>query len=368
MSNGRPKPAIPEWQRTARTKPAPTEHAVYSQPEHSQEQRQQESESELKEVPVAPVPTEEHVDSEEDTVKPSESTPDDAEPPHTAPTKSASSFATNDFETFRQDEQQHSRPAATTARPTQQTTAAPPIITYPEFLVQAHKPPPLITPSRVLNCTYGAAAVAALVYGASKWILNPMQDGLSEARHDFFTHSQTKLDELNERLSKVVTNIPDPKQGGASSDVDGDEADSVTSDPTELYHRDMGTQTSPPPTRRSSLPGGAAQAYKDPVTYQVGALAIIKSHLDELATGSEKTAEAYKDRQETTNKLRHYLDGLTYGGASYVWQSSEDAMALRNGNGSKNDEIENFKKEIRAVKGLMLSAKRFPARPVAGAA
>ncbi|KAK4615996.1 hypothetical protein CLAFUW4_10159 [Fulvia fulva] len=369
MSNGRPKPLIPEWQRTAQTKPAPTEDPVYSQPEESQ--GQQDTESELKEVSVAPTPTEDDVDGEAKTAEPAEDALKDAQPAEAAQVNSGNSFGVNDFEMFRQHEQQQIRPTTTAqASLPQQRPAAPPIITYPEFLVEAHKPPPLITPSRVLNFTYGAGAVAALLYGASKWILNPMQDGLSEASHDFFTHSQSKVDELNERLSKIVTKIPDTKKDGTASEIDADETDSETSDPTELYHRDMGTQTSPPPTRRSSLPGGTAQEKKDPVTYQVGALDIMKSHLDELAAGSEKTAEANKDRQETMNKLRHYLDGLTYGGGSYVWQSSEDAMALRNGNDGKNDEIEHFKKEIRAVKGLLLSAKRFPAasRPVAGAA
>ncbi|EME39314.1 hypothetical protein DOTSEDRAFT_75137 [Dothistroma septosporum NZE10] len=368
MSNGKPKPGIPSWQRTAQTRPAPTEDPVYSQPEESH--GQQETAAELKEVTVAPVPTEDDVDvdSEENAAKPSESTSNDPQPAAGAQAESGSSFGVSDFETFTQHDRQQSRPVATSSQPTQQTSAAPPIITYPEFLVEAHKPPPLITPSRVLHFTYGAGAVAALLYGTSKWILNPMQDSLSEARHDFLTHSQSKVDELNERLSKIVTKIPGPKKDGTSSEIDADEADSITSDPTELYHRDMGTQTSPPPTRRSSLPGGATQVKKDPVTYQVGALEIMKNHLDELATRSEKTADANKDRQETMNKLSHYLDGLTYGGGSYVWQTSEDATALKSGNEGKNDEIENFKKEIRAVKGLMLSAKRFPARPVAGAA
>jgi hypothetical protein len=132
---------------------------------------------------------------------------------------------------------------------------APPIITYPEFLEDARKPPPLITPMRVLNATYIASAIAAIAYGASTFLVKPMAASLTDARHDFATHGQSKIDELNERLSKIVSKIPEPKS--ATDAADFDDVESVASDPTELFHRDIGTQTSPPVT---PAPSSGAQS------------------------------------------------------------------------------------------------------------
>lgn len=356
MSDGRPKPAIPAWQRAA-PKPPPTEDPVSSQPEAAQTEK-------------ADATTSDSASQETDVTaeKPEpESVPSDDTSPTTAPTAEAvepkQAFETTDFESFRQHQQQPIQ----TSRPPQeapQRPSAPPIITYPEFLVEAHKPPPLITPTRILNSVYVAGGIAALLYGASKWIINPMVDTLSDSRHDFLSHSQTKVDEMNERLEKLVSKLPEPKKETSEQD---DEEESVTSDPTELYHRDMGTQTSPLPSRRSSLPGAPEQ--KKPVDYQTGALEIMRSHLTELADGAEQAEEGSKERQDKMNKLRHYLDGLIYGGPTLnAWQTSEDAITMKNG--ASDDAIEELKKEIRGVKGVLLSAKRFPAvsRPVAGAA
>lgn len=354
MSDGRPKPSIPSWQRAARPTVPATEDPVSSQPEPSND--------------TSTEPTPESQSQDEPKEVEAAST-DDASPTENVEKKSA--FGDSDFETFRQHEQQQQearqqpppQPQVQQARP-----SAPPIITYPEFLVEAHKPPPLITPTRVLNAVYAAGGAATLLYAASKWIISPMVDNLSESRHEFFTHSQSKLDELNERLANVVSKVPDAKKEHHASEVDVDDADSETSDPTELYHRDMGTQTSP--ELSASEPDTPEEKKKDAVEYQTGALEIMREHINELTEGSEKTAEANKDRQDTMNKLRHYLDGLMYSTAGIsTWQSSEDALTMKNDK-SGEDAIEDLKKEIRGVKGVLLSAKRFPAvsRPVTGAA
>lgn len=279
-------------------------------------------------------------------------------------------FGISDLEAFKQHEQ-HPQQRARQQPPQPQTQqappGAPPIITYPEFLVEAHKPPPFITPTRVLNAVYAAGGAATLLYAASKWIITPMVESLSESRHDFLAHSQSKVDDFNERLAKIVSKVPESKKELHAAEADMDGAETETSDPTELFHRDMGTQTSP---MISPSEPDTPEEKKDAVTYQTGALEIMKEHINELTEGSEKTAEMNKDRQDTVNKLRHYLDGLQYSGTGISpWTSSEDAIAMKNDKPG-DDAIEELKKEIRGVKGVLLSAKRFPAvsRPVTGAA
>lgn len=156
----------------------------------------------------------------------------------------------SDFATFKQTTQQ---PAAAPVAPSR--PSGPPIITYPEFLAEAHKPPPIITPSRILNTAYLASGLAAVIYGASTFLVKPMSASLTESRHDFATHSNSKIDELNDRLSKLVSKIPEARK--QATDSDSDDVESITSDPTELFHRDMGTQTSPPLSPRPSSPASA---------------------------------------------------------------------------------------------------------------
>lgn len=293
---------------------------------------------------------------------------------------------TGDFQAFRSS-QAPQQPMQEAPRPTQQprvqTERPPPIITYPEFLVDAHKLPPLITPGRIINAGYVAAGLATLAYGASKFLVNPMIGSLVESRQDFATHTNSKLDEFNERLSKIVSRVPEPatKAKGAdaaTSEEEIDDTDSLASDPTELFHRDQGTQTSPPTSGTSTpAPGDLITpddpTKKDAVAYHTNALNILSSHLSEISS-SPGADEAVKARQEALSKLRHYLDTTMYASSSVnLWTQSEDGISAQSGqgrnggkNGKKVDAGEELKKEVRGVKGVLLSARRFPGPGSAG--
>ena len=287
-----------------------------------------------------------------------------------------SPFNAGDFESFKQTEAKAVQPVLPAQPPAQspRLQTAPPIITYPEFLVEAHKPPPLITPGRIINTAYIAGTLYALLYGASTYLVQPMSLSLSDARHDFAQHSQSKVDEMNERLAKLVTKIPAEKKAPAPADAEAEEdAESDTSDPTELYHRDIGVQTSPPPSRRpsssfSSLPGFDSQGTapkKDPLTHSLTALQIMQSHLSEMLSRAENLEQPNKDRQERVNDLRSYLDTLMFAHPSAYGMWTPVATGFgddgsKEGKEEKEDVIEEVKKEIRGVKGVLLSAKRFP--------
>lgn len=275
-------------------------------------------------------------------------------------------FTASDFEGFKQQQQQQGPPEIKTPppRPQQQQASGPPIIMYPEHLEEAHKPPPLITPSRLVNTAYFVGGLAALIYGASKYLVTPMSASLTEARHDFAAHSQGKVDEMNLRLEKLVSKVPAGAKTITAADENaaGEDDDSETSDPTELYHRDMGTQTSPAQSRRSSSSSDSISkpTKKDPIAYQSNGLSILSSHLNEMLNASNKVESANKERQDSLNKLRHNVDGMLYGSMAglNVWNQTEDAAKKREK--EAQDAMEDLKKEIRGVKGVLLSAKRFP--------
>jgi hypothetical protein len=351
----------------AQTRPPPQDDPVYAQSEAEAKPVEARATDSIE--TIAPTPTEDETpaDPAREEAEP-ESVPSDTTSPTTAPQAGATvakptAFETHEFARFNTQQQQQQPMQAPPV--TQQRQAPPPIITYPEFLVEAHKPPPLITPSRVINAVYLAGGISALLYGASKWLITPMVDSLSESRHEFLDHSRTKVDELNERLSKIVSKLPEAKKDGlGDGEINDDESE--TSDPTELYHRDMGTQTdSPLPSRRASVP----DVKKTAVDHETTTLQIMQSHFAEMADSSDRAGEASKDRLDNVNKLRHYLDGLIYNTANMpMWQAAEDGMSMKPSNGApKDDGVEELKKEIRGVKGVLLSAKRFPAfaRPVA---
>ena len=61
-------------------------------------------------------------------------------------------------------------------------TDQPPIVTYPEFLTQPSKPPPLMTMTTFLNTLCAFGGLSTLIYGTSKLVLAPMVDSLTDAR------------------------------------------------------------------------------------------------------------------------------------------------------------------------------------------
>ncbi|KAF2218544.1 peroxisomal membrane anchor protein conserved region-domain-containing protein [Elsinoe ampelina] len=235
---------------------------------------------------------------------------------------------------------------------------SPPIVTYPEFLVKPQKPPPLVTISRLLTTAYIAGGLATTFYGLSKYIIEPMAANLTEARHEFADHSTEKIQSLNEKLERVVSKVPAPKSTISPIDHISD-LESITSDPTELFHRDIGVQTSPSLSRRpstdSSLPDPATRTLAEK---QEERLRIIRSHLDEILDGEVSGREGNGSLETSVGDLRDYLNGLFFAPQRHVeygvWQSKDPED-------KKDDAVAAFRNEIRGVKGMLLSARRFPA-------
>ncbi|KAL1965565.1 hypothetical protein VTN77DRAFT_5649 [Rasamsonia byssochlamydoides] len=262
----------------------------------------------------------------------------------------------------------------------------PPIITYPEFLIQPSKPP-LITLRSVLYALYGAAGLGASIYGASEFLVKPMLKSLASARHELAETAQKNLQKLNEKLEQNVSKIPPypSKHAAAKSGSDAGEdstqdADSITSDPTEVFHRDIATQTTPDLARGANRdsyfgfgPRDEDEGKNDPtkaVTGHLKRLEILTSHLREFVE-DEKQGKVGDDAvRERLNELHTYLDSLTYlnnpvyniyGGGDYA--RSGGSSRAGGGGGvrpGEEDAISTFKAEIRSVKGALLSARNFP--------
>lgn len=276
-----------------------------------------------------------------------------------------------------------STPATSTISSTSTARDMPPIITYPEFLFQPAKPPPLVTMSRILYTIYGAAGLGATIYGASEYLVKPMLANLTSARQDLASTTKDNLQKLNQKLEQNVSVIPThltarKNKGAEDGDEDASDTDSIISDPTELFHRDIGTQTTPDvsTTSRSSSSKDPAETAADAPTLAVNKhlsrLESIQSSLKEVTT-FEKDSSALDDSMRSRlTDLHHYLDGLIYAAPSYnatagygglysgTTSSGSDSSSL-GVRKSEEDAIAAFKAEIRGVKGALLSARNFPA-------
>ena len=242
---------------------------------------------------------------------------------------------------------------APTSPPSQSSTKSdvPPIITYPEFLLHSQKPPPLITASRLANTFYLFSGTAAAIYGTSNYIVNPMLDSLTSARHSLFDTAHSNLDTLNEKLQQNVSTVP---KGGAEhsavDEQDDDNESDTTEDITPLFNRTIGTQTSPPFSPSSSTSTSEQASPPNPILMHESSLRSLHSSLSSLLPPSSAKGTP-TDPSSQLNDLKKYLNDLPY--------PSLHAPTTRSAE-PKDDAVNKFKAEIRGVKGVLLSARNFP--------
>jgi hypothetical protein len=282
-----------------------------------------------------------------------------------------------------------SAPSSTT---TQSSSPAPrdvpPIITYPEFLLHQSKPPPLVTLRSVLYTLYGAAGLGATFYTASEYIMKPMLANLTDARHDLASTTEANLKKLNEKLEQNVSQIPPSLLAKANisssqsviSDEDGVDIESITSDPTELFHRDIGTQTTqdltnpPPATTSSAVTEPEKSAPTSTALTHQKRLEQIGTQLRDFADTQTTSSTLHDTTRSRISDLQRYLDGLLYSkSSSYPYSATTgygmystpglDSGSAATGWGKgEEDAISGFRAEIRGVKGALLSARNFPSR------
>ncbi|KEF57860.1 uncharacterized protein A1O9_05781 [Exophiala aquamarina CBS 119918] len=243
----------------------------------------------------------------------------------------------------------------------------PPIITYPEFLLKPQKPPPLVTLDRLRNAAYVLAGISALTYGASKYLVEPMLQTLTEARHELAEGTQEDLEKLNSKLESVVSHVPYIASSAAlqrqKEQGNDDDLESIDSDPTELFHRDIATQTSPKRSRSNSSSNFSPdKSASDPTAQQTTRLKNLHADLSSLlsSTNTHFSQDRLKERvtefQGVLNKMDSSFNPFT---VDYTLNYPDDSLKNKQSN-TKDNEIAKFKAEIRSLKGAFLSSRNFP--------
>ena len=248
-------------------------------------------------------------------------------------------------------------PTVSPQAPTQKSFEAPPIITYPEFLTTPQRPAPLITAKRLLNTLYLFGSLSALLYGTNKYLLKPMIASLTSSRHELAETAQENVEKLVEKLEGVVSEKPQALQSQRRYDTEDEDSDS---DPTELFHRDIGVQTSipnSPSNSRPRTPTPSTQVFET----QTRRLATLTSHLKDLNEASTSEGQDTEQLSTCVSILKDYLDSMAYVQPTFSYGGG----SMYNNPGQKteaaDDEIAKVKAQIKSMKGVMLSARSFPA-------
>jgi hypothetical protein len=237
-----------------------------------------------------------------------------------------------------------------------QARDTPPIITYPEFLTTPPSPTPLVTKSRLLTTLYLFGGLSALIYGTNAYLVEPMLASLTTSRISLAKTASGNLQKLINKLESVVSEVPLPKNG--KMEVEREEDEESDEDPTEMFHRDIGVQTSLPASPSLSRPASPGPQ-ATPLDDQTARLTSLHTSISGLTEGSTAEGHEVNDLSTTIGDLREYLDGLAYVAPTFGYGSGYGVLG---GSSAKDqdDEIGRVKASIRGVKGVLLSARSFP--------
>lgn len=247
----------------------------------------------------------------------------------------------------------------------------PPIITYPEHLFQPPASPPIVTLSRLLNTAYVLSSAAAMTYGTSKYIIEPMLSSLARARHELFEAASANTNTLNTKLEEAVSTIPDNandelRNTRSEEEVDRKEQDGDQIAATAFFHREIGTQTSPHLSRANSPSSTtSSQPPPSPTSIQTTQLINLQDQLKTLIPPpppSQANAPHTDDDDSNPSSLlkqelshfKTYLKSLLQGGSSAGATASSTKK-------DAEDPIWSVRTELRLAKGALLSSKNFPA-------
>lgn len=229
----------------------------------------------------------------------------------------------------------------------------PPILTYPEFLTKPQSPPPLVTTSRLLNALYAATGLATLLYGAGKFVFAPMVEDLADARSDFHHAVLQKLGRALSQLEETVSTPPSTYRTRLAHAAAHEDAD----DPSEMFHRDVATQTSDLPSPRPLTAAATAPLWEQ----QHAKLAALTRSLETLRDDLQTQCGDIQGLKSLVDDFRDDLDALTFPTHSEL--ASGFGMYGRAQRHEPDDELRRVRDNARRVKGVLLRTKNFPAAP-----
>jgi hypothetical protein len=186
-----------------------------------------------------------------------------------------------------------------------------------------------------------------------------MLESLTVARHSLFDTTATNLATLTTKLEAVVSTLPasshtDPAAHATDCPSSASDTSSETTDPAELFHRDIGIQTSSPAS--PALSSITTTSTSSPLATQASSLETIHTHLASLHAAQAEAEEAAGCTRAAVTELQTYLDEIRFGRRMGYANGAYGVQVAA----AQDSAVEKVRKEIRSVKGVLLSAKSFP--------
>ncbi|KAM3512442.1 hypothetical protein MY11210_003932 [Beauveria gryllotalpidicola] len=273
---------------------------------------------------------------------------------------------------------QKSTPATSTTATAATATDRAPIVTYPEFLTKPQRPPPLITTQGLLNTLYGFAGLSTLVYGLSRYVAEPMIASLDDARQELHDTTASRLEALVHQLERTVSVVPPPPPpkhaaalASSSSSTPAPTASTMAKDadededPAEMFHRDVGTQTSfseAPPADGKDATKPKEEPKQPPALRHATGVTKLAKCVSGLRDAVVSQSGDFEDIKAQVEHFREELDRMTFPQMDFT-PGGYSMMSTMAG-GSKNepdDEVRKVRDNIRRIKGVLLSTRSFPA-------
>jgi len=215
-----------------------------------------------------------------------------------------------------------------------------------------------MTANGFFNTLYAFGGIATVLYGTSKYVLEPMVHSLTEARVSLHESAKEDVTKLVAKLETMVSEIPPAAKTAAHTEEvyrDDDEKSSYE-DPTELFHRDIGVQTSLPSS--PIIPSLAQQTTVEPASErQARQLAELVASVKVVTEGIEENTESFGDIKAVINVLNEDLDRLSQqpaGPEMPLFARSREPV-------DPDDQVKHVKDSIRRMKGVLLTSRNFPA-------
>jgi hypothetical protein len=181
---------------------------------------------------------------------------------------------------------------------------------------------------------------------------------LTTSRHELAGAAQANIDKLIAKLQEMVSETP--QSFSAAPCQEESEEEESDSDPTELFHRDIGVQTSLPTSPSLSRPASPSPATTT-LEEQASRISRIASHITDLDESFTSEGQEVSQLSTCTSILREYLESLAYAPPLYTYGASGLYSGTSQKNEAVDDEIAKVKAQIRGVKGVLLSTRTFPA-------
>jgi hypothetical protein len=181
---------------------------------------------------------------------------------------------------------------------------------------------------------------------------------LTTSRHELAGTAHANIDKLIAKLQEMVSETP--QSFSVAPRQEESEEEESDSDPTELFHRDIGVQTSLPTSPSSSRPPSPSPATTT-LEEQASRISRITSHITDLNESITSEGQEVSQLSTCISILREYLESLAYAPPSYTYGGGGLYGGANQKSEAVDDEIAKVKAQIRGVKGVLLSTRTFPA-------